>query len=499
MIINHNLASLNTLNALTKNENATSSSLEKLSSGLAINTAADDAAGLAISEKMRGQIRGLDQASDNAQDGISMIQTAEGALSETTDILQRMRELAVQSATDTNTADDRAKIQAEVDQLSKEITRISNTTEFNTQNLLAGGLTSTTFHIGANADQNMTISVAAMDAQTLGVASTALTSYAAAGGMESASFSGTTRGTALVDGNVLSITSSAATGASTGATTATIGLTLTTSTNTDALNGMKVLYKSSNGATLTSTYDSDLNQLTVVGDFDTAGNVTTAALATSVNAALASSGIDTTVTASGSQTVLADGSSASTTVSGGSHGTVTITIDGTPTGTAQTITGVAANATSVATTDTQYGGLTIKFDGTTDLSATSTLTVNVTGSKAAVLNADGSVKTEATVAAGIDVSSQTAANDAITTINSAINTVSEQRSKLGAYQNRLEHTINNLTTTSENMTSAESRIRDVDMAAEMATYQKNSVLQQAAQAMLAQANQQPQQVLSLLK
>lgn len=145
--------------------------LSKLSSGLKINRAGDNAAGLAISEKMRAQVRGLDQANTNSQDGVSLIQTAEGALNETHSILQRMRELAVQSASDTNTNNDRAEMQKEVDQLATEITRISNTTEFNTKNLLAGGLSST-FQIGANQGQNVSLSVNAMDA--LGVASTAV-------------------------------------------------------------------------------------------------------------------------------------------------------------------------------------------------------------------------------------------------------------------------------------------------------------------------------------
>src|SRR5574344_342874 len=142
MRIQHNISALNTHRNLAFNNAQASKNLEKLSSGYRINRAGDDAAGLSISEKMRGQIRGLTQASRNAQDGISLIQTAEGALNETHAILQRMRELAVQSSTDTNTTDDRAKIQSEVDQLAKESTRISNTTEFNTQNLMAGGFSS---------------------------------------------------------------------------------------------------------------------------------------------------------------------------------------------------------------------------------------------------------------------------------------------------------------------------------------------------------------------
>ncbi len=169
MIINHNIAALNTHRQLTGATNAQAKSMEKLSSGLRINRAGDDAAGLAISEKMRGQIRGLDQASRNAQDGISLIQTAEGALNETHSILQRMRELSVQGANDTNTAEDRTAIQEEFDALVNEIDRISTTTEFNTQKLLSGGITGTVFQIGANSGQTLTIAIADMGAGNLGV------------------------------------------------------------------------------------------------------------------------------------------------------------------------------------------------------------------------------------------------------------------------------------------------------------------------------------------
>src|SRR5690625_1931217 len=168
MIINHNISALNTHRQLGANTNAVQSSLEKLSSGLKINRAGDDAAGLAISEKMRGQIRGLEMATKNAQDGISLIQTAEGALNESHAILQRMRELAVQAASDTNTEADRAELQKEVDQLAEELTRIADNTEFNTQNLLGGEFKATS-HIGANEGQNISISINAMDGTSLGV------------------------------------------------------------------------------------------------------------------------------------------------------------------------------------------------------------------------------------------------------------------------------------------------------------------------------------------
>src|SRR5690606_1585173 len=175
MRIANNIMALNAHRQLTINQGGAAKSIEKLSSGLRINRAGDDAAGLAISEKMRGQVRGLRMAAKNAQDAISLIQTAEGALNETHAILQRMRELAVQAASDTNTDSDRLEIQKEIDELAKELTRIANTTEFNTQKLLNGAiqdgaLGELTFHIGANSGQNIKLSLGAMDAHTLGVA-----------------------------------------------------------------------------------------------------------------------------------------------------------------------------------------------------------------------------------------------------------------------------------------------------------------------------------------
>ena len=169
MRINHNLSALNAWKNMTVNDGGQTKSLEKLSSGLRIGRAADDAAGLSISEKMRGQISGLNQASRNAQDGISLLQTAEGALQETHTILQRMRELAVQSASDTVTDGDRGEIQKEMNALRVEIDRISTDTEFNTQKLLNGGYTGKIIHIGANADQSLTVTIGNMNAQSLSV------------------------------------------------------------------------------------------------------------------------------------------------------------------------------------------------------------------------------------------------------------------------------------------------------------------------------------------
>ncbi|QKN93651.1 flagellin [Bacillus amyloliquefaciens] len=327
MRINHNIAALNTSRQLNAGSNAASKNMEKLSSGLRINRAGDDAAGLVISEKMRSQIRGLDMASKNAQDGISLIQTSEGALNETHSILQRMSELATQAANDTNTDSDRSELQKEMDQLASEVTRISTDTEFNTKKLLDGTAKDLTFQIGANEGQTMSLSINKMDSESLQV-----------------------------------------------------------------------------GTTYTANTD-------------------------------------------GSKLVTADGKEA-TLVTDGSKG---------PNG---------------------------YYDTDDKL----------------VYQADSALAADTKVTKGIDISSSAkAASSALTTIKTAIDTVSSERAKLGAVQNRLEHTINNLGTSSENLTSAESRIRDVDMASEMMEYTKNNILTQASQAMLAQANQQPQQVLQLLK
>ncbi|NMC31980.1 MAG: flagellin [Veillonellaceae bacterium] len=527
MIINHNIAAMNTYNKLSANNAATSKSLEKLSSGLRINRAGDDAAGLAISEKMRAQIRGLDQASNNAQDGISLIQTAEGALTETHSILQRMRELAVQSANDTNTNADRTEIQKEVDELAKEVTRIANDTEFNTQKLVNGaisdsGLGSMKFHIGANADQNITLSVAAMDAKSLGVSrDTSTNTGTTAGDINTATFSDPV-GSGIANGAVLTFqytAGSAATAATAGQVTGAAGTPAT------SLAGIAA------DAALTVTIDS------------VAYTVDSAALKTASNAGAGTmtdfaSAIQTAIGANGSVSVNA-GALVITSATTGTTSNVTIGIassvgaDVTAIQTATGLTNAAtdtgdaavaavsakvtvsdgaitqdvniddATATSFSVEAGRYKGVSITMDATKSLadldSVNDTVTVAQTVNVSSAASFSAGVTTAAVAYAGLDVSTQDAANDSITVIQKAIETVSAERSKMGAYQNRLEHTINNLDSSSENISSAESRIRDVDMAKEMMNYQKGNILNQAATAMLAQANQLPQGVLQLLR
>ena len=489
------------------NNVAASKSLEKLSSGFRINRAGDDAAGLAISEKMRAQIRGLNQASRNAQDGISMIQTAEGALQETQAILQRMRELAVQSATDTNISDDRSKIQAEVDQLAKEITRISNTTEFNTKNLLAGGLNST-FHIGANQQQNVNLSISAMDAKSLGVAGSIVNTSVTNGSALGTNFVVTTKSEGL-NGYYVNIAKVAATSAvnvsgGTGNTTASTGGTYTGSSDVNlsirvtATDGTKVTaaeYSTDGGATWTNA-GALLDSSGANAIFTYQGATVTMTSHADVESSKATLRYNVTLTAQYLNVQLGTTSTGGTTVGTAAkmYNNQSSVLVGDST-TDRMVTVSLAGATTYATAFTA-----VTATGTTyNANSSASITQTETASTAAVIAADGSVSQDAVAQKGLNVSTQGAANLAITKITNAIENVSAERSKLGAMQNRLEHTIKNLDTSAENLQASESRIKDVDMAKEMMNFTKQNILMQAATAMLAQANQAPQGVLQLLR
>lgn len=384
MIINHNLNAMNSSRMLNINNTKAANAMEKLASGLRINRAGDDAAGLAISEKMRGQIAGLDQAAQNAQDGISLIQTAEGALNETHSILQRMRELAVQASNDTNTSTDREAIQDEINQLTNELDRIANTTEFNTQKLLDGSKKGL---------------VTAQD-------STAV--------LENNSSANLKLGTVATD--------------------------------------------IAESQTVVITRTKDTGTVFAAGDFEVVNP--TGATPTLTDGTTITFGGSTIVFSAGNLDDLKVGES------------ITISVKGK----------VDANEDVTDALSLQIGA-----------NSGQNMLIGINSMKAKDLGLRNSTND------AIDIGSSTKATAAVTQIEQAIEKVSAERSKLGAYQNRLEHTINNLGTSSENLSAAESRIRDVDMAAEMSEYSKNNILAQAAQAMLAQANQQPQNVLQLLR
>jgi Bacterial flagellin N-terminal helical region./Bacterial flagellin C-terminal helical region. len=418
MVINTNLSAINAWRALETNNTNTQKALQKLSSGYRINSAADDAAGLAISEKMKAQIAGLNMAQRNAQDGISLIQTAEGALNETQSILQRMNELAVQSANGANTDTDRAAIQKEMDQLAQEIGRIGQTTEFNTQKLLDGTFKSV-FQIGANENQNLSLNISDMRGVALGIV-----------GDTSAS-------------GIASITTTVS-------TTTANSATFSDGTYSISFNSSSSVYNLLNSSGSIVGVSAD-GKTWNAGTSVTTTGVDTFTLSTTVTAGTVTiSGSDTNVTVSSTQLVSIQSSKLDA---------------GTYTYDASTKQLKNSSGDIVATTT----------DGKTfiDSQGNTVLTLGVAAT-------DGNTFT----VGGIDVSTQAAANSAITKIQDAINQVSMERSKLGAYQNRLEHTINNLGTASENLTAANSRIRDVDMAKEMMEFTKDNILNQAATAML---------------
>jgi len=405
---------------MTGNTAASGKSMEKLSSGLRINRAGDDAAGLAISEKMRGQIRGLDQASRNSQDGISLIQTAEGALNETHSILQRMRELSVQGATDTNTAQDRSNIQDEMTQLTKEIDRIASTTQFNTKNLLDGSMGKAVNASVANITSNTALRVT--DASTAVAATTQFDALLDSNG-NSLGIGATDKITVsyVKDGTTKEYTLTAGT-----LTLAALGTTNGTDDNTDLNVTMDATNtKQLNVTAETAGFAGAVNGLTITVK-DESGNIKTAA----TNA-------------------------------------------------------LSSFAETKAAANVQTDGrATFQIGANTDQN----IELDISNMSAAGLGVKD-----------LKVSTQSQANIAIKVIDAATQKVSAQRSSLGSIQNRLEHTIANLGTSSENLTAAESRVRDVDMAKEMMNFSKNNILSQAAQAMLAQANQQPQGVLQLLR
>ncbi len=492
MRINHNISALNTYRQLTANQMLGNKSLEKLSSGLRINRAGDDAAGLAISEKMRGQIRGLDQASRNAQDAISLIQTAEGALNETHSILQRMRELAIQSANDTNTGTDRVEIQKEIDQLAIELTRISNDTEFNTQKLLNGGLDENgigenSFQIGSNARQSLSVGIGAMDAFTLGVSRDILEGTVAEGaeGVSGVSIDSITKGAAIVNGASLSLTvndTAAKTSWAAGDTGLT-GMTIESTDNSSVYNDYTITINKAGDEGAAPAVSVDGKSITITLA-DNASSVD----ATALNTAFENAGL--ALAASNDASAVAVKTDVGASSAGLADNEVKLTLNG-----EEVI--VKNDVTSVTFDSAEHKGLTINFEG--ELDGAVEATINISDDKAVAATFSGGEKTgDAVTKAGVDVSSKEKADLAVDDIQRAIETVSAERSKLGAFQNRLEHTINNLGTSAENLTAAESRIRDVDMAADIMEFTKMSILQQAATAMLAQANQQPQMVLQLL-
>jgi len=481
-IINTNLNSLTAQRNLTTNQASLSNSIQRLSSGLRINSAKDDAAGLAISERFTSQIRGLAQASRNANDGISLAQTGEGALASSATILQRVRELAVQSANATNSASDRKALQAETGQLLSELDRISTTTQFNGQNILDGSLSSAVFQVGANANQTITATTGNFRTSVYGAQlAQSVASVVANGGTSIA-------GTVVVAGiNTATATLVAADTAGTAAAkinalSEQTGVTATAKTKANLIFTLA-------GATT----------MTVQGDSGTASNVsfnvsalTAAGMAEAVKAfndVSSSTGITATVNSTSDGLILTNASGADITITNSASSVSTSTLgafDAVATAASTTgdvyVAGVATTAAGV----TAKGNVEFQSDKGYSLSGTSTL---VTGGSSSSLNAVSS----------IDISTVDGATKALKIVDSAIGAVSSQRASFGALQSRFDSTVSNLAVTGENASASRSRIQDADFASETANLARSQILQQAGTAMVAQANQLPQGVLALLR
>jgi flagellin len=455
MVVQHNMQAANANRMLGITTSAQSKSTEKLSSGYKINRAADDAAGLAISEKMRSQVRGLDRASTNAQDGISVVQTAEGALNEVHSMLQRMNELSTQAANDTNTTSDRSQIQLEMDQLTSEIDRVSSTTQFNTMNLLDGSFSKKNLQVGSLSGQTIELNIKAMSANGLGLAS---------------STTKATEDVAVQHGHVTAVSGKLAATA------------LTWNTGADKITASDITWSGDKPGTGTTTliYDATNNVWHDKAD-PTSADVSSKLKITS--GITPTNGAEITIDTSGAAT------NATGFQKGGSDLAIT---DLTGTIGDEVKDGVYTYKNSKWTN--AAGEDATGISAATGITIADGATITVAGHKDAVKAGD-----DVTTGKNLDVTSHDGAEDAMQRVQDAIDKVSTQRANLGAVQNRLEHTIANLDNVSENTQSAESRIRDTDMAKEMVQYSKNNILAQAGQSMLAQANQSNQGVLSLLQ
>ncbi len=486
MRIQHNIAALNSYRNLTGNNNAVSKNLEKLSSGYRINRAGDDAAGLAISEKMRAQITGLNTAQKNAQDGVSLVQTAEGALTEVHSMLNRMVELADQSANGTyDNAVDRANLQKEIKSLKDEINRIADSTNFNGINLLDGSLSTSKLDVSATfagapntIQQNAAtgaVSTITAEAPTAQKEYTLTVEYADADGKlhktevkYTAGANANDTATAIKD--AIAKNSELSSVFEIGGTAADVTLT------------SKV--KGEDGAKVTSVSTTDASKVKN-GTFTAGKNAT--AETTNVNADIAAGD---SITLNGKTYEFVTDANAKV-----SEGATAVIVGKTNAATIENL-NKALDGTGIEVT---ANGQNLTFS-TTKNGAALTLQIGDTSADFNQMEVSvGDMHADALGIADVDISTQAGAKAAVDKIKAAINSVSSTRGDLGAIQNRLEHTINNLSVTAENMTAAESRIRDVDMANEMMAYTKNNILVQSSQAMLAQANQIPQGVLQLLQ
>jgi flagellin len=497
--INTNIASLNSQRNLNASQGALATSLQRLSSGLRINSAKDDAAGLAISERFTSQIKGLNQAVRNANDGISMAQTAEGGLQTAGDLLQRIRELAVQSANGTNSASDRASINLEVNQLKQELSRVAGTTQFNGSNVLDGTLSAAQFQVGANANQTINISIASakgtdigsFDLQTSVAAGTSGEATAAAAAFAANRVAAQTL---TIAGNGISATAAVLVGDS--AKKVSDAVNLTTATTGVSAQGATEATLSGLVTAGTLTFDLKGANGTAVTIGATISAITDlTALTTAINAQSATTGISA-IGSGGSITLRnnegEDIQIANFNNTAGAGGTIALTgRDAFSSAAVSPAVGAAAVLIPAGNDSSTVGGQ-VKFGSNSGY----TVTTGTAGTLFAAATPNASTLS---AVANIDVGTTEGANNALAVVDSALTSINNSRASLGALQNRFAATISNLQTTSENLSAARSRIQDTDFAAETANLTRGQILQQAGTAMLAQANQLPNGVLALLR
>ena len=466
-VINTNMASLNAQRNLNTSQSALTTSLQRLSSGMRINSAKDDAAGLAIVQRFGAQINGINVAARNANDAISLSQTAEGDLAQVSNNLQRMRELAVQSANGTNSSSDRTALNNESVALIAEIDRVASSSKFNGINLLDGTFTNQQFQVGADAGQTITIAaIASARSSALG------TYYSASVTSSAVSAAAISGGNVTLNG--VAITDTISDGVSTAGDTFSAKAKATAINSTSATNVTATAVTDLAGvaitpATLTGTIT--INGVTTAS-ISTVGTAATdgASVTAAINAISAATGVTASyATATGVSLQAADGRNIV-------HSFTTLT----------------AAATGLAAAATTYGELTLSSTGTSGITAGGT--VAVIGSPATT----AATKTGVAVAA-MDLTTVAGSTAAIASLDAALSAINSSRSNLGATQNRFGSVVASLQTTAENLTASRSRVQDTDFAAETANMTRNQVLQQAGMAMLAQANALPNQVLTLLR
>jgi Flagellin and related hook-associated proteins len=488
LTINTNIPALNAQRNLGATQNSMARSMQRLASGLRINSAKDDAAGLAISDRMTSQIRGLNQAARNANDGISLAQTAEGAMQESTNILQRIRELAIQSANDSNSPTDRVSLQKEVAQLQQELDRIATTTSFNGKKILDGTFTAQSFQVGANAGEAITFSVSGASSTQMGA------HQVYAGGVASSINAANAAVTNSVTADTLDVAGSLGSDDITvaaGATAKTIADAVNNSTGKTGVSAMATTYAKLSGP-VAGAVSFDLYGKNAGGTGETISvNITDvndlSELADAINTKASRTGIYAELSADKASVVLKNSEG---------HD---IRFDYTGTAGSIKVEGLAADGATVA------GAVRTLDSSTSDVTVGGNVTFNseksfsVTGTGATVIASAAAGASELQSVGAIDISTRTGANEAMVIIDNAISLIDGTRAEMGAIQNRFESTIANLQNISENVSAARMRILDADIAEETSNMTKMSILQQAGVSILAQANQSQQLALALLQ